>query len=930
MSQCLPQSVLNRFDEQWYLKRYPDVAKAGVDAAEHFLHYGWSEGRWPAGFGVLEVDDEIWAEQEPEKCEIQLQNIIQLQSSPQSGLAAWFLCRWLASWGRWAEAVYFLPTLLDDQEALSLIKHQGPFLLAFSTYWNLKQYKNLTSLFESPHWIDTDDKTLARSMLDDGAIRIERINKVFHSNGLAGIAVNKKASLDDIRPAPKIEGAGRLLFTPTVSIIIPCFNAEKTLATALRSLCEQTYRKIEVILVNDASTDNTFEVIQQFMAKDNRIRYIELPHNRGAYEARNVGLSKAKGSLITTHDADDWSHPEKIALQVKALRYNRKAIACLSHWVRCDSELNFKRWRIEDGWIHRNMSSLMFRRKVHRKLGFWDNVSVNADTEFLYRIIQTFGNARVIDVKPGVPLAFGRVEPGSLTQTGATHISTQFCGLRKEYMDAAHAWHNNSRHLYMPKSGKRKFKVPPLMCRGSDEIQRDNLKAWLERSGLFDSEWYRLMYPDVAQAKIPPLNHFVNHGVDEGREPVPQFCLSAFAFKNGLNNYDALCLLASQNTLPQECIAVSGEMKVKIGKPHILLVGHLAQKELFGAERSFLDSIRMLSNFDFNLHVLLPSAENNNYLNSIRACSVGVYFLPLPWWRLGRKVSLQTVDKIKELIAKTKAEVVYSNTITLWEPLVAAKEKRVKSVVHIRELPGQDKDLCERLGGNPQEILQHVISIADHYIANSSTTASYYSIPDVTDTVPNAVDLRCYSQEKKQFNTRFSAVMISSNIKKKGIEDLYEIAKLSEAADIPIDFIVCGPKTELLSSLSNQYNLQNLSYEGYVENIPSILESADILLTLSHFPESFGRTVAEAMAAGCVVVGYDSGAVSELVDHSRGVLIGDRDVVQVFEKLSWLVSRTAVMQELSNNAKHYIHQNYSYTAIGNKLCSVFEQLVRTG
>lgn len=100
MAQNIPNFVINQFDDDWYLQTYPDIAAAGVDPKAHFLNFGWHEGRWPNGFGVVDLDCEIWSTELPALPEEKLSNIVGKKESPSSGLAAWFLCRWLASWGR--------------------------------------------------------------------------------------------------------------------------------------------------------------------------------------------------------------------------------------------------------------------------------------------------------------------------------------------------------------------------------------------------------------------------------------------------------------------------------------------------------------------------------------------------------------------------------------------------------------------------------------------------------------------------------------------------------------------------------------------------------------------------------------------------------------------------------------------------------------
>lgn len=90
-----------------------------------------------------------------------------------------------------------------------------------------------------------------------------------------------------------------------VSIIIPVYNAEKTLGKCLSSILNQTYNNLDIIVVNDGSTDNSDNICKKFQNKDKRINYI-YQKNSGVSNARNSGINLVKGEYVTFIDADDW------------------------------------------------------------------------------------------------------------------------------------------------------------------------------------------------------------------------------------------------------------------------------------------------------------------------------------------------------------------------------------------------------------------------------------------------------------------------------------------------------------------------------------------------------------------------------------------------------------------------------------------------
>ena len=109
--------------------------------------------------------------------------------------------------------------------------------------------------------------------------------------------------------------------TPLISIIIPAYNAEKDLGECLRSIAGQTYANIEVVLVDDGSTDSTASVGREWEQKDRRIRYIRT-ENAGVSAARNTGIDMARGEWIGFVDADDCIDPGFVEILIgNAQRY---------------------------------------------------------------------------------------------------------------------------------------------------------------------------------------------------------------------------------------------------------------------------------------------------------------------------------------------------------------------------------------------------------------------------------------------------------------------------------------------------------------------------------------------------------------------------------------------------------------------------------
>jgi glycosyltransferase involved in cell wall biosynthesis len=107
--------------------------------------------------------------------------------------------------------------------------------------------------------------------------------------------------------------------TPVVTVVVPAYNAQATLAETLDSALAQTCRDIEVIVVDDGSSDQTAGLVAAYAARDARVRLIE-QSNGGVARARNTGIAEARGAFVAPLDADDLWRPDKLERQLKALQ----------------------------------------------------------------------------------------------------------------------------------------------------------------------------------------------------------------------------------------------------------------------------------------------------------------------------------------------------------------------------------------------------------------------------------------------------------------------------------------------------------------------------------------------------------------------------------------------------------------------------------
>lgn len=298
--------------------------------------------------------------------------------------------------------------------------------------------------------------------------RNQLFNDVLVAGGVAPIAawrIETGPLVLDVDPVALVAGDDG----PLVTVIMPAFDAAATIADSLGSVQAQTHRRLQIIVVDDASTDGTAEVVGELAAADDRIVLVRAERNGGAYAARNLALRRADGAFVTVHDADDWMHPQRIVRQVEHLQQHPDVPANVSHLVRVDRNLGFcPHGRHPYRIVGKSIASLMARRELFGVIGPWDEVARGAaDFELLKRLEARFGP--VHNLSRHLPLAVSLRAPGSLTGSSATGIGSLWHvnGVRRQYLDAFTAWHREdnfpSNLPFDPWSSSRRFQVPSLL-----------------------------------------------------------------------------------------------------------------------------------------------------------------------------------------------------------------------------------------------------------------------------------------------------------------------------------------------------------------------------------------------------------------------------------------------------------------------------------
>lgn len=326
--------------------------------------------------------------------------------------------------------------------------------------------------FAEQHAEEAERHTLhilkANRDLDNDAAWLEHTNAYLEHYGTTPVALEPGDAPRFYRLVPSIEQK-KVETGPLISVIMPAYNAEKTLDKAARSILQQTWKPLELIIVDDASSDSTYEIALQLAQDDMRVRVLRNPVNAGPYVAKNRALQIAQGSYISGHDADDWAHPERLAKQVYELLHTPGGpLAVFSYMLRMDERGCFSRIKkisslSPDGVATKSYISGMFDAGFLRdRLGYWDTVRSGADGELIARA-KLLEPDRLVAIQHLGMLCLDLET--SLTSHPINGISSEgvLSPSRKSYMRSFQQWHQG----LLPKDAlldfphhPRKFSAP--------------------------------------------------------------------------------------------------------------------------------------------------------------------------------------------------------------------------------------------------------------------------------------------------------------------------------------------------------------------------------------------------------------------------------------------------------------------------------------
>ncbi len=208
----------------------------------------------------------------------------------------------------------------------------------------------------------------------------------------------------DLEKNPEISNE-ELQDLPWVSIVLPTYNRAAEIKRSIQSILEQTYRRFELIIVDDGSMDDTEQVVQGF--RDKRIKYFRMSENGGQSKARNFGMKKARYDYIAFQDSDDMWHPDKLELQMQAFFSAPQEVGFVYCKFRYDIEevgqiilpeekvpIERKNGMIYEQLLWENlvgMPALIIKKECLEKVGYLDEtLKALEDYDFALRLAQYY------------------------------------------------------------------------------------------------------------------------------------------------------------------------------------------------------------------------------------------------------------------------------------------------------------------------------------------------------------------------------------------------------------------------------------------------------------------------------------------------------------------------------------------------------------
>lgn len=433
MNKCLKENIeivgkSDLFDSDWYTEKYPDVKSSGVEPVKHYVKYGGLLGRDPSE----KFCTKLYKSRYPEE----------LLSSDNA-------------------LIYYLNHGKKKKHDIKIRLYDAKYFL---NEGQDVEARNLVNRCNRRSDKCSLELLLLNQEMEKDSDWLRNINSFFEKFEMAPVGLSNKIRdsrflrLESLCKSGSVEGE-------KISVIMPAFNAEKTIQHSIQSILNQTWKNIQLIIIDDCSSDRTYELAKQAIHRDPRALLLKGKINVGPYVSKNLALKYCDGNFITGHDADDWAHPQRLEWHVNKIKSQAKfPKASLSYMFRM-TEDGISEIRKGGAFVGASISTMFDRGFLKDELGHWDCVRFGADSELIARAKKILGSNFKEYSFPSMICLASETSLTSHPDFGVSH-DTGLSPIRLEYRHSWEEWHSsmNRKNSYLKfPSNERHFSAPDKM-----------------------------------------------------------------------------------------------------------------------------------------------------------------------------------------------------------------------------------------------------------------------------------------------------------------------------------------------------------------------------------------------------------------------------------------------------------------------------------
>lgn len=755
------------------------------------------------------------------------------------------------------------------------------------------------------------------------------------------------------------------LLNPLISVIVPIYNVEKYLIQCLESIINQTFKDLEIICVNDGSTDSSTQILENYQQIHSNIKLIN-KSNAGYGAAVNLGFSVARGEYLAIVEPDDFIDANMYHDLYKiAVKRQKPDIVKAGYWEYFD-DVKGSRTKIQIGL---NLTSgAVFRLNEHPEIlrihpSIWSCIykrdfindkqirMVEApgagwvDNPFFFESLYKAGNIAWL-AKPVYYYRQTNVDASSNLKDCSVPLARL-----KEIYDFFDKENVQNKQI--------KLELYKRTCLYLNKIE--NHPAFCERN-LIDARdllerMDRRLFVKMEKGEIDTYNRFMD--CQEKYHPTIIIRLkkkySGFRFykilKRVFRGFEFLYKKGPILTCKRIIQKMQINIPIKLPRKKNLRVLFVPSdnNRTSGAFLSMVTLNCLLrEKYNVDTFVVLPNPGDGEELlikNKIPYTVIQSYDWVLPLNKVRdeeclseiqnkKKNNKRAITLLEKLIKNNNFDLVHINTTYSYVGAEAALKAGIPYIWHLREFLEEDqgKTMWDREQGNK------LINKADRIVTISqSLYKKYEQVFDLSKLVCifNGIDESKFYIPDKMIMTKDTIRFIfvgGFEVYKGHIEFANACVKLyQQGYDFEVWFIGTGKKEvrDQVKSIFNRAGLENkVSYLGYRSDVYNYFKETDISFTCSR-AEAFGRTTVEAMLGGNLVIGADSAGTRELInDGKTGLLYQAGDVDDLCSKMKYAIENREQARKLAYAGQMFMHQNMTAEINAKKIYELYQNVMK--